>query len=38
MIKSGRMRWVVHVARMRIRGMHMGFGGKARKNETTRKT
>jgi hypothetical protein len=36
-IKS-RMRWAGHVARMGRRGMHIGFGGKARRKETNRKT
>jgi hypothetical protein len=35
-IKSKRMRWAGRVERMRRRGMH--FGGKAGRNETTRKT
>jgi hypothetical protein len=39
MIKSRRMRWVGHVARMGRRGMHMEyFGGKARKKETSGNT
>jgi hypothetical protein len=36
MIKSRRMRWAGHVARMGRRGMYIG--GKARRKETTRKT
>jgi hypothetical protein len=39
MIKSGRMRWARHIAR--IWGEEefiQGVGGKARKKETTRKT
>jgi hypothetical protein len=35
-IKSGRMRWAGHVARMGRRGIHIG--GKAKRKETTRKT
>jgi hypothetical protein len=37
-IKSRRTRWPWHVARMGRRGMHIGFGGEARRKETTRKT
>jgi hypothetical protein len=37
-IKSCRMRWAGHVARMREDRNLKGFGGKARKEETTRKT
>jgi hypothetical protein len=37
MIKPRRMRWAGHVARMGRRGMHIGFCGKARTKETTRK-
>jgi hypothetical protein len=36
MIKSRRMRWAGHVARMGQRGMHIG--GKARRKESTKKT
>jgi hypothetical protein len=36
-IKSGRMWWAGHVARMRTKSVQ-GFGGKARRRETTRKT
>jgi hypothetical protein len=36
--KSRRMRWAGHVARMGRRGMHTGFGGKARRKEITRRT
>jgi hypothetical protein len=35
--KSRRMRWVGHVARMGEKSVQ-GFGGKARRKETTRKT
>jgi hypothetical protein len=38
MIKSRNMRWAGYVGRMGRRGMHIGFGGNARKKETTRKT
>jgi hypothetical protein len=38
MIKSRRMRWTGHVARMGRRGIHAGCCGKARRKETTRKT
>jgi hypothetical protein len=38
-IKSRRMRWAGHVARMGDeRKVYKGFGGKARRKETTRKT
>jgi hypothetical protein len=38
-IKSRRMRWAGHVARMgKKRNAYRGFGGKARRKETTRKT
>jgi hypothetical protein len=39
MIKSTRMRWAGHVARMGRRGMHIRYlgGGEARWKETTRK-
>jgi hypothetical protein len=37
-IKSKRMRWAGHVARIGRRGTHIGFGGKAGRKETTRKT
>jgi hypothetical protein len=36
-IKSSRMRWAGHVARMGEKSVH-GFGGKAKRKETTRKT
>jgi hypothetical protein len=36
-IKSRRMRWAGHVARMVEKSVH-GFGGKTRRKETTRKT
>jgi hypothetical protein len=36
-IKSRRMRWAGHVARMGRKGIHIGFGGKAGRRETTRK-
>jgi hypothetical protein len=36
-IKSRRMRWAGHVARMREKSVQ-GFGGKARRKETTGKT
>jgi hypothetical protein len=38
MMKSRRMRWAGHIARIGRRGMHIGIGGKARRKETTRKT
>jgi hypothetical protein len=38
MIKSRRMGWAGHVARMGRRGMHIGFGTKTRGKETARKT
>jgi hypothetical protein len=38
MMKSRRMRWAGYIARMERREMHIGFCGKARKEETTRKT
>jgi hypothetical protein len=38
MIKSKRMKWAGHVARMEIRGMDLGHGGKVRKKEPTGKT
>jgi hypothetical protein len=38
MIKSRRMRWAGHVARMERRGMHIGFWWQARRKETTRNT
>jgi hypothetical protein len=38
MIKSGRMQWAGHVARMGRRGMHIGFWWESRKEITTRKT
>jgi hypothetical protein len=31
MIKSGRMRWTGHVARMGIRGMHIGYRWESQK-------
>jgi hypothetical protein len=37
-IKSWRMRWAGHVARMGKRGTRIDFCGKARWKETTRKT
>jgi hypothetical protein len=37
-IKSRRMRWADHVARMGRRGTRIDFGGNARGKETTRKT
>jgi hypothetical protein len=37
-IKSWRMRWAGHVARMVGEKIVQGFGGKARRTETTRKT
>jgi hypothetical protein len=37
MIKSRRMRWAGHVARMR-RGMHIGYWWGSQKEKTTRKT
>jgi hypothetical protein len=38
MMKSRRMRWEEHATRVGKRGMHIGFGGKARRKETTKKT
>jgi hypothetical protein len=38
MIKSRRMRWVGHVARMGRRGMHIDIGGEARRKVATWKT
>jgi hypothetical protein len=37
-MKSRRMRWAGHVARMGIRGTFMVVGGKARGKDATRKT
>jgi hypothetical protein len=37
-IKSRRMRWAGHVARMGEEKTVQSFGGKARRKETTRKT
>jgi hypothetical protein len=36
-IKSRRMRWAGHVARMVRSGRHVGFGWKAGRKDTTRK-
>jgi hypothetical protein len=38
MIKARSMRWAVHIARMKRTGMLVGFFGKARRKETTKKT
>jgi hypothetical protein len=38
MIKSRRMRWAGDVSPMGEKRMHIGFVGKARKKETSRKT
>jgi hypothetical protein len=38
MIKSKRMRWAWHVARMGVKGMHIGYWWKDRRKETTTKT
>jgi hypothetical protein len=38
MIKLRRMREAGILARVEKRGMHIGFGGKARRKESTRKT
>jgi hypothetical protein len=38
MIKSKRMRWAGHVARMGRRGIHIGYWWNARRKETTGKT
>jgi hypothetical protein len=38
MISSRRMRWAGHVTQMGRRGMRIGFGGKARRKEITKKT
>jgi hypothetical protein len=38
MIKSRRMRWAEHVARMGKREMHIGYWWEARRKETTRKS
>jgi hypothetical protein len=37
-VKSRRMKWTGHVARMEEEKSVQGFGGKARRKETTRKT
>jgi hypothetical protein len=37
-IKSRRMRWAEHVARIGEKRNAYSFGGKARRKETTRKT
>jgi hypothetical protein len=37
-IKSRRMRWVGHVARMRRRGTLIGYWWESQREETTRKT
>jgi hypothetical protein len=37
MIKSRRMKWTGHVARLGRRGCIWDIGGKARREETTRK-
>jgi hypothetical protein len=36
--KLRRKKWAGHEARMGRRGMHIGFGGKAKRKENTRKT
>jgi hypothetical protein len=36
-IKSRRMKWAGNVAGMGKRGMHIGFSGKSRRKETSRK-
>jgi hypothetical protein len=38
MIKSRRMRWAGHVARMGRSGMHIEYWWEARMKETTKKT
>jgi hypothetical protein len=38
MIKARRMRWAGHVTLMGRRGMYIGYCGKVRRKETTRKT
>jgi hypothetical protein len=38
MIKSRRMRWAGHVARMGKSGMHIGDWWESQKEETTKKT
>jgi hypothetical protein len=38
MIKSRRIRWAGHVARMGRRGMNRDIGGEAKRKETTKKT
>jgi hypothetical protein len=38
MIKSRRMRWTGHVARMRLRRMHIGYWWENQKEKTARKT
>jgi hypothetical protein len=38
MNKSRGMRWAGHTARTGRKGMDIGFGGKARRRETTKKT
>jgi hypothetical protein len=37
MIESRGMRWAGHVARMEAKRMHIGYCGKARRKETSRK-
>jgi hypothetical protein len=38
MIKPRKMRWAAHIARMGRREILIGFCGKARRKETTRKS
>jgi hypothetical protein len=38
MIKSRRMRWAGHVARMGRRGMHIGYWWESQEERTTRKS
>jgi hypothetical protein len=38
MTKSRRMRWAEHVARMRRRGIRIGYWWESQKKDTTRKT
>jgi hypothetical protein len=38
MIKSRKMRWAGHVARMGRRGMHIGYWSESQKERITRKT
>jgi hypothetical protein len=37
MMKSRRMRWAGNVARIKTRGIHIGYWGEAKRKQTTRK-